>query len=632
MAVKLIILFACSSLFLTRVVCDAKGPTAQITSSGVTYRGKTINSIDHFLNIKYAHDTSGVRRFAPPQPYNPAEDTEIDASSRGCVCPQFPNAMPPILDETPFETMSEDCLNLRIARPEGTQFDAKLPVVVWLHGGGVLKGSAYDSHFDPTPLLQHSVSIGKPVIYVAINYRLSIFGFARLDVLKVDKSLNVGMRDQRMAFEWVKENIAAFGGDAEKITAYGLSAGGTFISFHMTAWSGEKGVPFTQAWIMSGPPGTGINMTSDFGVKHTQAVAKNVGCEEEGDKEVLQCLRESPMEDLMKVAMQYSVENHPPFGMFTFIPSIDGDMIPDRQSVLYETGNFVKGIPIVLGWTKDDGTMMSGPPSPSWEEAEAVIKQYAHTLTPSDLKYLARYYSPGPASEDFRNYHHAFGTSAPPVTVTWFRLVKIIRDLLFTCSSLDFAYVNTAYSLFAGPDYPGARLYQLNATMLGPLFKARGMPFMGISHGSDTNYIFNGVFPEGEPTDEDTKLANQMSTSFLNFAYTGDPNVPGVEGWDDWPVALSPDDLPMDESFPTRGYVQIIGGPHSSGKGVLRTQDVQEEDEAMEVQMIMQDIVAGTHIGQMDTKNGAKRQKEMDKEGLLEKCVFIRSLSDKLGV
>lgn len=125
-----------------------------------------------------------------------------------------------------------------------------------------------------TSILQH----------VALNYRLTIFGFARLPILKDQKSLNVGMRDQRAGFQWVKDNIAAFGGDPEKITSFGLSAGGTFTSLHLMTFGGEQGVPFTQAWSMSGPPGTALNMTSDATEIHTRSVAEAAGCSVGKDK------------------------------------------------------------------------------------------------------------------------------------------------------------------------------------------------------------------------------------------------------------------------------------------------------------------------------------------------------------
>lgn len=225
---------------------SALAPRAVLHDQNV-YEGSTVGEIEHFQNIKFAE----ARRFAPPEIYTPEPGSILDASSPGPACAQIKDEIPPFFAETPI--ISEDCLNLRIARPAGTTKDSKLPVVVHIYGGGVVKGSAYDPHFDPDKLLSIAVASGKPVIFVAISYRLTIFGFARLPILKEQKSLNLGMRDQRAAFEWIKSHVSAFGGDPDKITSFGTSSGGTFSSLQLMAYGGERGVPFNQVWSMSGP-------------------------------------------------------------------------------------------------------------------------------------------------------------------------------------------------------------------------------------------------------------------------------------------------------------------------------------------------------------------------------------------
>lgn len=340
----------------------ATNPIVQLERGHVTYSGVSIGSVEHFHNIRYAHDTSGHRRFAPPEPYVPPEGSVLDATTPGPACPQSQAAIPPVFAETP--SISEDCLNLRISRPVGASPGDKLPVFVHIYTGGLVRGSAEDPHWDPESLITLSASIGKPVIYVALNFRLTIFGYARLPILKDQKSLNVGMRDQREGLRWVKDNIAAFGGDPERITAFGLSAGGTMTSLQLMAYGGQHGMPFTQAWSMSGPPGTALNMTSDATEIHTRAVADKLNCGGTSDKETLKCLRELPMGKLSEVAIEYAVSNHPPMGLFTFIPSVDGDIIPDRPSVLYKSGKFAKGtshLPSVLALCKKAKTFQVFP-------------------------------------------------------------------------------------------------------------------------------------------------------------------------------------------------------------------------------------------------------------------------------
>jgi carboxylesterase type B len=217
--------------------------------------------------------------------------------------------------------------------------------VVYIYGGGVIKGSAYGPYSNPDKLLSIAAKNQKPLIYVAMNYRVTIFGFVRLPILKEQKSLNLGMRDQRAAFDWIRTYISAFGGDPNKVTSFGNSSGGTFSSLQLMAYGGERGVPFNQIWSMSGPPGTAINITSDVTIAHTLAVSKRLNCggDLQDEEKVLECLRNVPMEKLLDVAMAYSRENYPPLGLFTFIPSVDDDFIPGRTTALYESGRFSKG-------------------------------------------------------------------------------------------------------------------------------------------------------------------------------------------------------------------------------------------------------------------------------------------------
>ncbi|KAI1455978.1 alpha/beta-hydrolase [Annulohypoxylon moriforme] len=619
-------------LSLTQSLFVTATPVVKIDESHISYRGTTKNSIEYFEHIKFAHDTSGTRRFAPPEPYTPPDGSEIDATAPGPACPQSKAGLPPFFSETP--NISEDCLHLRIARPAGTTATDRFPVVVWLHGGGVVKGSAYDPHFDPDNLIKLSTSIKKPVIYVSLNYRLTIFGFANLPILHDQKSLNVGLRDQRTGFQWIKDNIASFGGDPDSITAYGLSAGGTSISLQMLAYGGEKGVPFTKAWAMSGPPGTALNITSDAPKLHTIAVAEKLGCQTKNEKDILKCLRELPMEKLTETAMDYSVANHPPVGVLTFIPSVDDDFIPDRHTVLYKAGRFVKNIPTIFGWTQDDGATNVGPAESfqSEEDIKTSIKTFAHALTTRDYDDIFSLYSAPDFEEDVRNYEASKAPSDPTVSVHFFRASRIMRDLLFTCSSIDFGYEISRQS--ENPTFPGVRLYDLNQSMLIPLFRGAGMPYIGVAHGSDTNYIFNGVFPESTVSEEDQKLSQSMATAFINFAYTGDPTSAGDEHFSSWPESF-PDSPKLDKSLvsgPLNFNVYVIGGPLGSGSSRVSSENTYAYVVGQENDGVQHPLVDSNGYAEMASKTSQMRKQEIDRERLLERCAFFSTLSEKLGV
>ncbi|KAI1122056.1 alpha/beta-hydrolase [Nemania abortiva] len=609
---------------------SATDPVVILPQSKVSYRGVLRSSVEEFHNIRFAHDTSGSGRFAPPRPYSPPHGTEVDATVPGPACPQTRAAIPPFFGETPNQ--SEDCLNLRITRPAGIEA-SKLPVVVHITGGGVIKGSADESNYDPTNLVEHSASIGKPIIHVVLNWRLTIYGFARLPNLKDQGSLNVGMRDQRAGFQWVKDNIEAFGGDPTRITAFGLSSGGTLSSLHLMTYGGKHGVPFTQAWVMSGPPGTALNITSDATELHTYAVAELLGCRDEGanDEAVLACLREVPMDTLTETAMAYSVANHPPAGLFTFIPSVDDDFLLDRQSSLYEAGNFVKGVPMVFGWAQDDGATNAGPAPmfQSQEDMETPIRNFAHALSDDDYKKLFAQYPEQAFEEDVQRYEARKAESDPNVPVHYFRIARIMRDLLFTCSSIDFGYEMARQSQ-EKEGFAGVYHYALNQSMVAPLFRAAGMPWLGTVHGSDLDYLYNNIFPRGHLSEEDRELSDTMISYFVNFAYTGRP---GGEGHPPWPESFQGWDG-LRAGSPDTFNLQVMGGPLGTGAVRLTKRSSQSVTEGQYKDTLgsMQIPLGDDHIkyDEMGSLVDQQRQRELQREDIFERCSFIKSLAKKL--
>ncbi|KAF2709147.1 alpha/beta-hydrolase [Pleomassaria siparia CBS 279.74] len=596
-----------------------------VLGNNVAYKGTTVGKIEHFQNIRFAE----ARRFAPPELYTPEQDSILDASSPGPACPQIKDALPPFFSET--REISEDCLNLRVARPAGTTKVSRLPVVVHIYGGGVIKGSAYDPHFEPDKLLSIAVANNKPIIYVAINYRVTIFGFARLPILKDQKSLNVGMRDQRAALQWIKDNIAAFGGDPGKITSFGSSSGGTFSSLHLMAYGGEQGVPFSQVWSMSGPPGTALNITSEATTLHTLAVAERLGCgnDLEEDEKLLECLRDTPMEKLLEVAMAYSVKNHPPLGLFTFIPSVDDDFIPGRTTTLYEAGRFAKGIPTVFGWTQDDGASNVGPGHliQAEEDMVAPVKAFASGLTSEQMAELFSYYEEADFRYEVENYEARKEASEPIVSVHYFRLSRILRDILFTCSSINFGHAMAKHSQALDTDFSGVRLYVLNQSMLTPLWKGVGMPYISVSHGSGHNYIFGGHFLEGEVSPADQELSETFVKSFINFAYTGNPVTAEADGFGNWPAIRAESEASLKEV-----PVQLIGGPLGSGSCRVHA-DVQEHamptlDKHGEQHVMGEQV---EYMG-MKSKTEALRVQQLGREKLIRRCTFVNGLAEALGV
>ena len=206
---------------------------------GVQKDGYTV-----FRGVPYAKPPVGEKRFCPPE--EPAcWEGVYKADHFGCVCPQTEHEPDSFygkefyLDPEFGMNQSEDCLYLNIWTPANT-VDEKLPVAFWIHGGAFMHGFSHESEFDGAAYCERGV------ILVTINYRLGAFGFLAHPWLSeesgVGRSGNYAILDQIAALKWVKENIAAFGGDPENITVFGQSAGCMSVQTLISS-------PLTENWI-----------------------------------------------------------------------------------------------------------------------------------------------------------------------------------------------------------------------------------------------------------------------------------------------------------------------------------------------------------------------------------------------
>jgi carboxylesterase type B len=150
------------------------GATSRVidTERHVTYNGLERNGIEVFLGIPYAQDTGGRNRFKPPKRRVPARGSTIDATAYGPSCPQQLGEWVPPISLGNITDISEDCLNLNVARPKGTRARDQLPVVVYIHGGSFWAGNNHDPTILPDGMVLESVRNGLPIIHVALNYRL----------------------------------------------------------------------------------------------------------------------------------------------------------------------------------------------------------------------------------------------------------------------------------------------------------------------------------------------------------------------------------------------------------------------------------------------------------------------------
>lgn len=661
------------ALILRLPLLPVAEPIVHDVEFDATFIGATSNDIEHFHNIHYGEDTSGRNRFHPPMPFEYTEGTIVNATTPGPACPQPEGGFPPFFDAV--TDVSEDCLSLHIARPSSSLIARyeKLPVLVWIHGGGAIWGSAYDGHFSPDKLVTESIRNGKPVIWAAINYRLGIFGFTELPSMKQQKMMNNGLRDQREALLWIRSHIAAFGGDPSRITVFGQSAGATMTGLQTLSFGGEKGVPYQQVFMMSGPPGTMLNSTSPAVRENSNAVARMVGCGVGSPESVMECMQAVPMPELLKNALEYGSRLHPPFGVAVFIPSVDGDFVPDRPSILLRQGRFVKGrclkyygqllsnslpgIPSILGYTENDGSMNAGPTGPVNSDKGVLkpLSNFAASLSTEQLLDLFAMYPASGFQQEAADYESTKAKEDPSVSPHWFRLSRILRDLLFVCPAIEYTYQmykHTRGQSAETRNFDSVRMYDFNKTLLSPMWKAVGLPSAGVSHASDINYVYDGTFLEGSVPQADQELADEFSSSLIDFATAGRPGSVKNSSPElgQWPSIYDPSVEEMENHMPDQLSILVIGGPLGTNVVSLTHPPEAANPHGSDAQFASNEFdgrpggtfVAGLSIAQeylaraLDySSNGTVvpniQRRLIEHQELFRRCSLLNSFSDTLG-
>lgn len=326
-----------------------------------------------FLGIPFAKPPVAALRFKRPQ-RNEKWSGVRDASTFGKRCAQVASAT---LQNAGSE--DEDCLYLNVWTPD-LKPAAPLPVMFWIHGGGNVNGSASEPvPFANTGVFYSGQSLAqKGVVVVSINYRLGVFGFlAHSDLAKEGEAGNQGLYDQVAALEWVKRNIAKFGGDASKVTIFGESAGSLDVCVHMVSPK-SRGL-FVAAISQSGGCTT-RNATLSEGQANASQLATQLSC----SSDALTCLRDKPVADLLRPVM--SAAGAP----LSFGPVVDADLLPDQARTLFDTGNVAK-VPYMLGSNTDEGTLFV-PPTTKLDSQEELIALVTTTFPGADVQAILAAY------------------------------------------------------------------------------------------------------------------------------------------------------------------------------------------------------------------------------------------------
>ncbi|KAH7165638.1 Alpha/Beta hydrolase protein [Dactylonectria macrodidyma] len=323
---------------------DAPRPTAALDSGAVVGDSvellDSIAPINRFFGIPYASPPMRFGRAKKPEPWTePLEATEFGPS---CTQLFVTNELGPgvdilkgLFDNSPPE--SEDCLYLNAFAPTSPQPPEGRPVILFIHGGGWQQGhgridmSAFAAYED--------------IVAFSFNYRTNIFGFPNSPSISTENT-NLGLYDQRLAIEWVQANARAFGGDPNKVTIWGQSAGSLSVDVHLNAYGDADQLPFRGAIMSSGQMSVGLLGTtaSPWDQGSWDAVAQAVGCNKT-NHDHLACMRAVPAADLIDAMSVAQV---------SFMPITDNITLPSGRAERWRSGENAK-VPVLMGTISQEG-------------------------------------------------------------------------------------------------------------------------------------------------------------------------------------------------------------------------------------------------------------------------------------
>lgn len=461
------------AIFLPGLIC-AQSPQPVKVAEGML-QGKAENGLTVYKGIPFAAPPIGDLRWKAPQPAHPWEGIK-----------QADNFAPtPMQGGNPPSGKSEDCLYLNIWTPAKSA-DEKIPVLVWIYGGGFSFGSTSEPSYNGEMLAK------KGVILVSIAYRVGQLGFLAHPDLSAESaegvSGNYGILDMIAGLKWVQDNISKFGGDPDKVTIFGESAGGIAVSM-LSASPLAAGLfhgAISQSGGSFGPP------------RPTTYPGENLRRLQNAEENGISYMKSAGANSLAELRKIDAEKLPAGMGLGSAWPIIDGHVIPDDQYKLYEKGNY-NDTPILVGYNSDEGASFSPPKSPQeyiegtqkryGKFADDLIKAYpvGETTVPKSARDLAR--------------DAAFGWH----TWSWARLQAQ------TGKSKVFFYYFDQH-----PEHPA------DSPRAG----------YGSPHGQEVIYVFNNLDATNQNlTDSDHAISESMATYWTNFAKYGHPNGNGVPEW-----------------------------------------------------------------------------------------------------
>ncbi|KAF8705977.1 Carboxylesterase family, partial [Rhizoctonia solani] len=477
-------------------------------SSGLSYIGlrNATAGQDYFLGIPFAQPPVGPLRFKPPVPWTPGNFKVVNATLNGTSCEQ----------NVPFTSnrISEDCLTLNVYGGGFYQGEIKrYPGTQLLERANKIVGSKSFQHVR----IIEKLSQGKPIIYVAMNYRLGIYGFPPGRAAADAGALNLAFKDQRLALQWIRDNIGFFGGDPDKVTIFGVSAGAISASYQTFYNEGKIGKLFRGMILESGLNAAGPNdPVREAGF---QFLVNATGCL--NSTTPFECVRNAPSDllsqankDLFVVEPYYRAIGQAPtvFGP-TYAPNDEFFTAPIPR--LMRTGKFAK-VPFISGALLDEGTAFVDGPETSIQRDQDIINWltarfpglYFGISNVTAVKELLALYPTSPAAgSPYGTGNETFGRGTQ-----YKRFASLFGDLAFQAPRRDFLRSSRNY---------GTPTWSY-------IFKERSLDYpaeYGIAHGSDTSFVMQtwGLStPSASPAAID--LMETIGDYWVNFAYNLDPN------------------------------------------------------------------------------------------------------------
>ncbi|KAJ4366737.1 hypothetical protein N0V95_000066 [Ascochyta clinopodiicola] len=492
-------------LFSVLVITTTAVQQPLVKSKAGIFHGRYLPEFqqDLYLGIKYAPKPD---RFTPAELSKDSPKTHFNATSYGLDCTGYGSDTTRLVKEG-WTRLGEDCLHLNIVVPRTKQ--RNLPVLLWIYGGGWQQGSTSDPRYNMSYVVEQSVRNNKPIIGISINYRMAAFGFISSAEINAEGSQNLGLRDQRLAMQWVNKHIPSFGGDSGKVTIWGESAGAYSVGDHINAYDGDNDGLFRAAILESGGAvGAPLNGT-DWYENMYKNLTTSVGCADSTN--TLQCLRQVPYE---KIA---------PYGNvgLEWFHVIDGSFIPRYGQESLLSGKFAK-IPLILGTNTDEGFGVNGVNTDA-QAIEQLLTSKRWNVDEEQAQRILELYPNDPSLGE----PYGWGNRTwPEYGLQYKRYQSIATDLTMYAPRRLLAermsdYIENVYS------------YRWDA----PKFNTTPST-IGINHFSEIPFVFGNTQQQITPLGNSTanlKLSSLVIRMWTSFAYDLDPNGHGISNVDPWP-------------------------------------------------------------------------------------------------